>query len=151
MSRRFLREWTMGGFTYGGKFEKHINELYSPKNIKKTAGIFKEYEKQHGPYKYGQNYTKILVPKAENWADDSGSTAGHKNWEKHTAAVPLKIRNKLTKVIGDNLRSKKPVPMVLKVGENVDHSHDLHIKTFKHKGHSHIGIHMLCPNPSLKK
>jgi hypothetical protein len=41
--------------------------------------------------------------------------------------------------------------MHLKVGENVDHTHDLHVKTFKHKGHKHIGLHMLCPNSSLKK
>jgi hypothetical protein len=27
----------MGGLTYSGKFEEHINELYSPKNINKTA------------------------------------------------------------------------------------------------------------------
>ena len=141
----------MSGFTYGGKFEQHINELYSPKNIKKTAAKFKEYEKQHGPYKFGQQYTKTLVPKAENWADESGSTAGHGKWEKHSGAIPPKIRNQLTKVIGANLRSKKPVPMVLKVGENVDHSHDLHVKSFKHKGNKHIGLHMLCPNSSLKK
>jgi hypothetical protein len=33
----------MAGFTYGGKFEKHINELYSPKNIHKTAKTLAEY------------------------------------------------------------------------------------------------------------
>ena len=91
------------------------------------------------------------VLKAENWADESGSTAGHSNWKKHSGAIPEKIRNRLTKVIRANLRSKKPVPMVLKVGENVDHSHDLQVKTFKHKGNKHIGLHMLCPNSSLKK
>ena len=35
----------MGALVYSGKFEQHINELYSPKNIKKTAEKFKEYEK----------------------------------------------------------------------------------------------------------
>jgi hypothetical protein len=45
---------------YGGKFEAHINELYSPKNIRKTAKIFAEYENEHGPYKFGQQYTKVL-------------------------------------------------------------------------------------------
>ena len=141
----------MGGFTYSGKFENHINELYSSKNIHKTAKKFAEYEKKHGPYKFGQKYTKTLVPKAEHWQDESGSTAGHANWEKHTGNVSPKVRNKLTKVIRANLRSKKPLPMVLKVGENVDATHDLHVKKFKHKGSSHIGLHMLCPNSSLKK
>jgi hypothetical protein len=146
-----FKEQKMGALVYSGKFEQHINELYSPKNIKKTAEKFKEYEKQHGPYKFGQQYTKILVPKTEHWADESGSTAGHAKWEKHSGGIPANIRNKITKVIRANLRSKKPVPMVLKVGENVDHSHDLHVKTFKHKGHEHIGLHMLCPNTTLKK
>src|SRR5664279_1144602 len=110
----------MAGLTYSGKFEQHINDLYSPKNISKTAKKFAEYEKKHGPYKFGQQYTKTLVPKKSNWADESGSTAGHDKWEKHSGGIPPKIRNKLTKVVSDNLRSKKPLPMVLKVGENVD-------------------------------
>jgi hypothetical protein len=143
--------WTMSGFTYSGKFEKHINELYSPKNIHKTAKKFADYEKEHGPYKFGQQYTKYLVPKKEHWQDEKGSTAGHGRWEKHTADIPEKIRNKLTRVIRTNLRSKKPLPMVLKVGENIDASHDLQVKKFKHGGHDHIGLHMLCPNTSLKK
>ena len=42
------------------------------------------------------------------------------------------------------------VPMVLKVGENVDNTHDLHVRTFSHGGHVHIGMHILCPNTSLK-
>jgi hypothetical protein len=41
--------------------------------------------------------------------------------------------------------------MVLKVGENVDASHDLQVKKFKHGGKDHIGLHMLCPNTSLRK
>ena len=141
----------MGGLVYGGKFEKHINELYSSKNIHKTAKKFAEYEKKHGPYKFGQQYTKMLVPKTEHWQDEKGSTVGHAKWEKHSGDIPEKIRSKLTKVIRTNLRSAKPLPMVLKVGENVDHSHDLHVKKFKHNGHDHIGLHMLCPNPALKK
>ncbi len=40
--------------------------------------------------------------------------------------------------------------MVLKVSENVDATHDLHVKTFAHNGQLHIGVHMLCPNTSLK-
>jgi hypothetical protein len=150
-ARRLFEEQKMGGFTYGGNFEKHINELYSPKNIHKTAKKFAEYEKKHGPYKFGQQYTKYLVPKTEHWKDGSGSTKGHANWEKNSGGIPVKIKNKLTRIIRANLRSKKPKPMHLKVGENVDATHDLHVKSFKHKGKEHIGLHVLCPNSSLKK
>ena len=61
----------MGGLTYSGKFEEHINELYSPQNISKTAKKFKEYEKKNGPYAFGK-FTKFLVPKKENWAGEFG-------------------------------------------------------------------------------
>jgi hypothetical protein len=140
----------MGGFVYGGKFESKINDLYSPKNIHDTSKKFSEYEKQHGPYKFGQGYTKHIVPKAADWADDSGSTEGHDKWEKHSGEIPEHIRNKLTDVISSNLKSAHPLPMVLKVGENVDATHDLHVRTFSHDGHVHIGMHVLCPNTSLK-
>jgi hypothetical protein len=140
----------MSGFVYGGKFEKHINELYSPENIHETAKKFKEHEKQHGAYSFGDKFTKTLVPKKENWADDSGSTEGHGKWEKHSGEIPEPIRKKITDVISTNLRSAHPLPLVLKVGENVDASHDLHVRTFAHKGHMHIGLHILCPNSSLK-
>ncbi len=141
----------MGAFVYGGKFEKHINELYSPENIHETARKFKEHEKKHGSYSFGDKFTKDLVPKPENWADDSGSTEGHAKWEQHSGGIPEPIRNKITDVISTNLRSAHPLPLVLKVGENVDGSHDLHVRTFAHKGHMHIGLHILCPNSSLKK
>jgi hypothetical protein len=139
----------MGGFTYGGKFEEHINDLYSPKNIGKTAKKFKEYEKKNGPYAFGK-FTKVLVPKKENWANESGATDGHDRWEKHSGAIPKAIRDKITEVISSNLRSAKPMPLVLKVGENVDGKHDLKVRVFAHNGHMHIGLHMLCPNSSLK-
>jgi hypothetical protein len=138
----------MGGLVYGGKFEQHINELYSPKNIGETAKKFKEYEKQNGPYSFGK-FTKFLVPDKANWTSEAGD--GHGGWDKHSGAIPEAIRNKITEVIATNLRSEHPLPLVLKVGENVDHSHDLHVKTFAHNGHMHIGLHMLCPNTSLKK
>jgi hypothetical protein len=140
----------MAGLVYSGKFEQSINELYSPKNIAETAKKFAEYEKRHGPYKFGQQYTKFLVPKAENWTDQAGSTDGHSKWEKNSGDIPEAIRNRITEVISANLRSAQPLPMVLKVGENVDASHDLHVRTFAHNGQIHIGLHMLCPNTSLK-
>jgi hypothetical protein len=49
-----------------------------------------------------------------------------------------------------NLRSAYPLPLVLKVGENVDNTHDPHVKTFAYKGHMHLGLHILCPNSSLR-
>jgi hypothetical protein len=135
----------MGGLIYSGKFENKINDLYSPKNIHETAKKFSEYEKQNGPYKFGQGYTKHIVPKAADWKDD-----GHAKWEKHAGDIPDHIRDRLTKVISSNLKSAHPLPMVLKVGENVDGTHDLHVRTFEHNGHVHIGMHILCPNTSLK-
>jgi hypothetical protein len=137
----------MAGLVYSGKFEQHINELYSPKNIGETARKFKEYEKEHGPYSFGK-FTKVLVPDKENWKGEAGD--GHGSWEKHSGEIPEAIRNKITEVIAANLRSPNPMPLVLKVGENVDHSHDLHVRTFAHNGHLHIGLHMLCPNSALK-
>lgn len=139
----------MAGLVYSGKFEQHINELYSPQNIKKTAKKFKDYEKENGAYSFGK-FTKALVPKKENWANESGSTDGHDKWEKHSGAIPKPIRDKITEVIATNLRSTNPMPLVLKVGENVDATHDLKVRLFTHNGQMHIGLHMLCPNSSLK-
>jgi len=144
-----FKEQKMGGLVYSGKFEEHINDLYSPENISKTAKKFKEYEKKNGPYAFGK-FTKFLVPKKENWANESGATDGHDRWEKHSGAIPKAVRDKITEVIATNLRSAKPMPLVLKVGENVDGTHDLKVRIFAHNGHMHIGLHMLCPNSSLK-
>ena len=85
-----------------------------------------------------------------NWASESGSTTGHDKWEKHSGGIPKAIRDKITEVISTNLRSPNPMPLVLKVGENVDGTHDLKVRLFTHNGHMHIGLHMLCPNSSLK-
>ena len=40
--------------------------------------------------------------------------------------------------------------MMLKVGDNIDATHDLHVRTFVYGGHIYIGLHILCPNPELK-
>jgi len=101
----------MGALVYSGKFEQHINELYSPKNIHETAKKFKEHEKKHGPYSFGDKFTKNLVPDQKNWADESGSTQGHSNWEKHSGGIPESIRHKITDVIATNLRSPHPLPL----------------------------------------
>ena len=137
----------MAGLVYSGKFEEHINELYSPKNISKTAKKFKQYEKENGPYAFGK-FTK-LVPKKENWANelvartDTGATDGHDRWEKHSGAIPKAVRDKITEVIATNLRSAKPMPLVLKVGENVDGTHGRHrtVRSFAVRQKSHASRH----------
>jgi hypothetical protein len=129
----------MSGVVYGGKFEQMMNEFCSPKKIAATAKKFAKLEKQHGSYAFGK-FAQFFLPKPEEFA----------NWSKDAGAIPEQIRRRLTEIISTNLKSKSPMPMVLKVGDNVDASHDLYVKTFAHKGHIYIGVHMLCPNTSLK-
>jgi hypothetical protein len=139
MSRRILGEKKMGGAVYGGKFEQVMNESCSPKKVAATAKKFAKLEKQHGTYAFGK-FAHHFLPKPEEFS----------NWSKDSGAIPAHFQKRLTDVISTNLRSKTPMPMMLKVGENVDGSHDLHVRTFAHKGHMYIGVHILCPNTSLK-
>ena len=129
----------MAGIVYGGKFEQTMNQLCSPRNIAATAKKFTELERQHGRYSFGR-FAKLLMPNPDEFA----------NWEKDAGGIPELIRNRLTEIISANLRSAAPLPVVLKVGDNVDHTHDLIVKAFAHHGNIYIGIHMLCPNPELK-
>jgi hypothetical protein len=124
---------------YGGKFEKLMNELSSPENVAATAKKFAELEKQYGPYSFGK-FAKFTLSQPGEYA----------NWEKDVGEIPESVQNRLTEIISTNFRSASPMPMMLKVGDNVDATHDLHVKTFAHNGHIHIGLHMLCPNPELK-
>jgi len=129
----------MGAFAYGGTFEQMMNEFCSPNNIAATARRFSELEKQYGPYTFGK-FVKYFLPKPDEFA----------NWDQDSGAIDGSIRKELTDVISTNLKSASPLPMVLKVGENVDDTHELHVKTFAHGGYIYIGLHMLCPNTSLK-
>jgi hypothetical protein len=129
----------MAGLVYGGKFEQIINELLGSENIAATAKKFKELEEQHGPYSFGK-FVKYLLPKPEEFA----------NWDKDSGGISEPVKRRLTEIIAANLRSSSPFPMLLKVGDNVDATHDLIVKTFVHNGHIYIGLHMLCPNPALK-
>jgi hypothetical protein len=129
----------MMAFTYGGKFEKRMNELSSPENIVATAGKFAELEGRYGAYSFGK-FVKLTIPHPEEYA----------NWEKDVGEIPQWIQDRLTEIISTNLKSGSPMPVVLKVGENVDTTHDLHVKTFSRNGQLYIGLHMLCPNSDLK-
>jgi hypothetical protein len=129
----------MAAVVYGGRFEQTMNQLCSSNNIATTAKKFVDLEKQHGPYSFGR-FAKLLMPNPDEFA----------NWEKDSGGISEPIRQRLTEIISTNLRSATPLPVVLKVGENVDATHDLIVKTFAHNGSIHIGIHMLCPNTSLK-
>lgn len=129
----------MSGLVYGGKFEQIINEMLGPKNIAASATKFKDLEKQYGTYSFGK-FIKYFLPKPEEFA----------NWDKDAGGISEPVQRRLTEIVAANLRSPSPLPMLLKVGENVDASHDLLVKTFAHDGRICIGLHMLCPNPELK-
>jgi hypothetical protein len=129
----------MAGVVYSGKFEQTVNDLLNHNNVAATSKKFTQLETQHGPYSFGK-FAKLLMPKPDEFA----------NWEKDSGGISESIRQRLTEIISTNLRSAKPLPVVLKVGENVDATHDLIVRTFAHKGSIYMGIHMLCPNTSLK-
>ena len=129
----------MAGVVYSGKFEQTVNDLLSPNNVAATAKKFTQLETQHGPYSFGK-FAKLLML-------NSGQLT---NWDQDAGGIPGPIHDRLTEIFSTNLKSATPLPMVLKVGENVDATHDLHVRTFSHDGHVHIGMHVLCPNTSLK-
>jgi hypothetical protein len=129
----------MAGIVRGGKFEQKMNELSSPNNIAATAKKFAELEKQHGPYSFGK-FVKLFIPEPDEIAD----------WDKHSHDIPEPISQRLAEIISTNLRSATPLPVVLTVGDNVDKTHDLIVKTFAHNGSIYIGILLLCPNSLLK-
>jgi hypothetical protein len=71
------------------------------------------------------------------------------NWERDAGGITGSIRHRLTEVISTNLKSASPMPMMLRVGDNVDATHDLIVRVFAHKHSIYIGLLMLCPNPEL--
>jgi hypothetical protein len=139
----------MSGFVHGGKFEQSINQMCSPENIARTAKKFVELEKQYGAYTFGK-FAKFILPDASDWEDRGGSTEGYNLWEKDSGALPDTIRKRLAEVISANLKSASPLPVVLKVTDNVDTSNELTVKMFVHKNVMHMGLLLLCPNPELK-
>jgi hypothetical protein len=129
----------MGAFRYGGRFERIMNDLSSPQNIAATSTRFAELERQHGSYSFGK-FVKFTISQPEEYAQ----------WESDVGEIPQWIQDRLTEIISTNLKSTSPMPVVLKVGDNVDATHDLHVKAFAHNGQIYIGLHMLCPNTDLK-
>ena len=128
----------MSGLVYGGKFEEIMNELSSPDNVAATAKKFTELEKQYGPYSFGK-FAKLTTSQAGDYT----------NWEKDAGAIPQAIQDRLTEIISTNFRSASPMPMMLKVGDNIDTTHELHVRNFVYNGQLYIGLHMLCPNSDL--
>lgn len=114
------------------------------------AKKFVEFENTHGSaYSFGM-FAKALLPRPADWADEYGSTKGYNDREKHSGTIPKELREKVVGVTFANHRSANPLPVLLKIGANVDASYDLQIKNFVHEGIEYIGVLMLCPNPALK-
>jgi len=134
----------LNGIVYGGgKFEATCNALLGPDQIDQTATRFKALAK--GKYEFGQ-LLKQFIPRRSDWANSSGRDEGYDGWEASVADISEDVRDELTELFYDNLSSDDPVPMMLKVGQNVDDSHELHVKEFTHNGVDYIGILLLCPN-----
>jgi hypothetical protein len=132
------------GIVYaGGKFETTCNDLLSPGRIQSTAKQFKGMAKDK--YQFGQ-LLKQFIPNKNNWSNTDGRGNGYDTWDRSVAEIPDDVRDELTKLFYENLMSDDPMPMMLKVGQNVDDSHELIVKEFSHGGHDYIGILMLCPN-----
>jgi hypothetical protein len=76
-----------------------------------------------------------LLPRPADWADEYGSTKGYSNWEKHAGAIPKEVTQRITSVAFSNYRSDNPLPMLMKIGANVDASYDVQIKNFCSRWH----------------
>src|SRR5689334_7531630 len=104
---------------YGDEFETNMNILTNPANIGETDRKYREFEKANGPSSFGV-FTKSLMPRPADWADEYGSTKGYNTWEKHAGAIPKALTDRISAVGRENLRSDNPRPVLLKVGTNVD-------------------------------
>jgi len=132
------------GLIYGGGvFEQTCNDLLSPAKIQHTAGRFKAIATD--TYQFGR-LLKQFIPDKLNWSNADGRGNGFDVWDRSVAEIPNDVRDELTKLFYDNLASDDPQPMMLKVGQNVDDSHELIVKDFTYGGVDYIGILLLCPN-----
>ena len=126
---------------YANSFESAINIMCSPANIHATAQRFIALE-QSKPYSFGE-FAKSMLPNRNSW----GVQEAFDDWEKNVNDIPVGLRQKLTDTIRNNLNATPPLPMLLKVGDNVDQTHDLIVKYLSINYVNYIGILMLCPNP----
>jgi len=115
--------------------------MCSPANIHATAQRFIALE-QSKPYSFGE-FAKSMLPNRNSW----GVQEAFDDWEKNVNDIPVGLRQKLTDTIRNNLNATPPLPMLLKVGDNVDQTHDLIVKYLSINYVNYIGILMLCPNP----
>ena len=114
--------------------------ITSPRNIAATA------RKIRGT---GTAARTLLLREVRQISDCQGPEE-FTNWEKDAGSIPEPIRRRLTDIISTDLRSASPLPIQLKVGDNVDDTHELIVKLFAHNSYIYIGLLMLCPNPELK-
>ena len=66
-------------------------------------------------------------------------------FERLMSGLPDHIRGRLANIISINRASSHPKPMVLKFGQNVDDTYNLHVQTFVRDGRTCIGLHVLLP------
>ncbi len=125
-------------------FAEAINELCNPSNIKRTAQQFQQLETRYGPYEFGK-FAKQMLPDPKQW----GSRASFELWEQTVEEIPAPFRERITQILGANFRSHTRLPLVLRVGTNVDTSHEMIVKTFASNDTLFIGVLMLCPDESL--
>jgi hypothetical protein len=126
---------------YGGQFQDAMNALYSSENIQNTANRVKELEAQlNTPFTPGK-FNRFLLDQTvlpTNFSFDK--------FEQDFATIPQYLRDRVGDVMRTNFHSQDPLPVLAKVSENVDQTHDVVIKTFEHNGRVYIGILYLCPN-----
>jgi hypothetical protein len=139
-------------YIYGGGFQNAINVMYSPDNIVNTAAQVRELETPRNLFEPGKFVLKLLdmnrdlLRRAGTVVPaDFNSAAFNKDF----STIPTALRRKAAVVMRANFYSDNPLPMLTKVSENVDQTHDVVIKPFvDKKGILYIGILFLCPNTS---
>jgi hypothetical protein len=134
------------GGIYAGAFETALNLRFGKVGVANTAAALRNFESQHGPYKFG-NWARHLMPNQKDWSTD-GTSDGYENWLRNAMTVPENLAQQITDAIRTCLlESDPPKPMFFKIGDNLDDTHDLLIKTMVYDGTEYTAIRLLCPNP----
>lgn len=128
---------------YGGPFENAMNVLYSPTNIAATAAKVSQLETPGNLFMPGK-FNQQLLQAAGIATPASFDFSAFQN---DFNTIPLSLRQKVADVMRANFQSPNPCPVLVKVSENVDDTHDVIIKAFVNdEGRMYIGILYLCPN-----